>query len=109
MVWIVIWLVGASFAVDDITTSPDDNTGAELLYIFFFISFYWTTQVISNIIHVTVAGVMATWCVSKRFSSVSHNRLLFDSVTYGDVLSLKSVVSVGVWLPRLPPSVPALR
>lgn len=61
MVWIVIWLVGASFAVDDITTSPDDNTGAELLYIFFFISFYWTTQVISNIIHVTVAGVMATW------------------------------------------------
>lgn len=35
------------------------------LFVFLLLSYYWTTQVIKNVVHVTVSGVFATWYFMK--------------------------------------------
>jgi len=58
---LLIWVVGAAsilHAMDNANTP--DNTRS-LVYFLLTISVYWTTQVIKNVVHVTVSGTFATW------------------------------------------------
>lgn len=51
--WLIFWVF---------TTAGASNAGVtQLLLIFLIFSFYWTQQVLSNISHVTTAGVVASW------------------------------------------------
>jgi hypothetical protein len=56
MVWIVFWTWTVS-VVQNI------NGGGVSYFVAFFLllSFYWSIQVIKNVVHVTVSGVFATW------------------------------------------------
>lgn len=62
VVWIVIWSIGAGYSLQDIQSNPDNSDGtANFVYFFLVLSMYWTAQVIQNVVHVTVAGLVATW------------------------------------------------
>jgi hypothetical protein len=45
----------------DGSTSGDSDSAVGVVWFFLLISFYWTSQVLKNVTHVTTAGVMATW------------------------------------------------
>lgn len=53
LLWLIIWTMGVAFATKSNTSS--------LAIVLFILSFYWTIQVISNVVHVTCSGVVATW------------------------------------------------
>jgi hypothetical protein len=50
--WSTLWFIGLGNAL------AASNGGILFLL---FLSYYWTTQVLSNIVHVTTAGVVGTW------------------------------------------------
>lgn len=63
--WNCVWLV--SFVSTVYVTSGCDPTGTcstetpGILVLSFLLSYHWTYQVIKNVLHVTVAGVVGTW------------------------------------------------
>lgn len=64
----------------------NDDSSAGLISFLFFLSFYWTQQVIQNIVHVTVAGTVGTWWFSPEEAnsccSSAIRGSLFRAVTY---------------------------
>jgi len=74
-----------------------ENDPSEVLVFFMLLSYYWTFQVISNVIHVTVAGTVGTWWfVPSEGSSCCSNGLRdsfmrsvttsFGSICFGSLL-----------------------
>lgn len=53
--WVLLWM--PTFVLIQRYTS----TGAAVLSIFLIFSFYWVSQVIKNVVHVTASGLVATW------------------------------------------------
>ena len=51
--WFFFWVATVSFA--------QTFTSAGIVFFFLLLSFYWTSQVIKNVVHVTVAGTYASW------------------------------------------------
>jgi hypothetical protein len=81
LVWCVIWLVAAAGAMHSIrnqehtvvnpdgstTTTGDSNGKVGVIWFFLLVSFYWTSQVIKNVTHVTVAGTLVSRSRSCRW------------------------------------------
>src|SRR5258708_3788181 len=68
--WALIWLMGVASifnSMDRQNPPPTDGQRAGA-YFGLLISFYWTSQVIKNIVHVTVAGTFASWVGSLLLS-----------------------------------------
>mmetsp|Transcript_2885 Transcript_2885/g.5101 ORF Transcript_2885/g.5101 Transcript_2885/m.5101 type:complete len:589 (-) Transcript_2885:219-1985(-) len=74
-----------------------ENDPSEVLVFFMLLSYYWTFQVISNVIHVTVAGTVGTWwfvpsegssCCSNgvRDSFLRSVTTSFGSICFGSLL-----------------------
>lgn len=66
LAWFGFWafaFVTTYFATTDSTarTEDEDEGASGMLYLFFVLSFYWTSQVIKNVLHVTIAGTVATY------------------------------------------------
>lgn len=68
--WAIWWTAGTistMFVVSDCeadgTCDKDFSIGLMFL---FFVSYYWTVQVISNVVHVTTAGTVAHWWVAPN-------------------------------------------
>jgi len=58
---LLIWVMGFAsiyHAMDQANTSDNSRS---LVYFLMTVSVYWTTQVIKNVVHVTVSGTFATW------------------------------------------------
>lgn len=81
------------------------NYGAGVAFLFF-LSYYWTQQVLSNTVHVTTAGVIGTWwfaphesaCCSKaigdsfsRATTYSFGSICFGSLIVAVVQALRSL------------------
>jgi hypothetical protein len=107
--WSILWtvaLVGVySIApeVDDCNNGVDQDgneCAKQLNYVYLFLlflSFYWTHQVLTNIIHTTVSGVVGTWwfvpaeassfCSSAITSSVCRScTYSFGSICFGSLI-----------------------
>ena len=83
----------------------DVNGGDVVLIIFALLTFYWTTQVLFNMIHVTVSGVAATWYFCgdaympknptiasfKRASTTSFGSICFGSLLVAIVQVLRAL------------------
>lgn len=99
--WAIVWTLGAGSTIFVLAGCSSDgscqssiNLGVLFL---FFISFYWTTQVIMNVVHVTTAGTVGTWwftpneansCCSEAVKS-SYIRSLttsFGSICLGSLI-----------------------
>lgn len=63
--WALVWttaFVSTTYVMGD--CQPDGTCNNEInggIAFLFFVSLYWVAQVISNVVHVTVAGVCGTW------------------------------------------------
>jgi len=87
-VWAITWLMGFSYAVD--------GTSATKLVIFLYvIAFYWTFQVISNIVLTSISGTVAVWyflyptyTITKPVSGALKRSLTtsFGSICYGSLI-----------------------
>lgn len=61
IVWLLVWSACVSVAAK--------KSDAEGAYLYLLFSLYFTTQVISNVAHVTIAGTVATWYFQMQASS----------------------------------------
>jgi len=111
VVWILTWGIafgGAILQPDLMTTKAtqercsDDGTCIEpgdieitalgfFLYICFLLSFYWTHQVIQNVVRSTVAGTVGTWWFSPLEASSFCSRGVSDSLVRSTTYSLGSI------------------
>jgi len=57
VIWVIFWVWTASLSQNFATNS----TMAYIFCVFLILSFYWTSQVLKNIVHVTASGTFATW------------------------------------------------
>jgi hypothetical protein len=57
----------------------------------FLVSYYWTTQVIKNVVHVTVAGTVGTWWFSPEEASKCCSRGVRDSYLRSITTSFGSI------------------
>ena len=63
--WALIWataFVSTTYVLGD--CQPDGTCNNEInggITFLFFVSLYWTAQVVTNVVHVTVAGTVGTW------------------------------------------------
>lgn len=89
--WLIIWLLAVMgvyyrqyHCSDDSEVCTSNMSAAQISL--FLLSFYWTNQVLANIIHVTVAGVLGTWWFSPTEASSCCSKSITDSfcrsVTY---------------------------
>mmetsp|Transcript_21216 Transcript_21216/g.27400 ORF Transcript_21216/g.27400 Transcript_21216/m.27400 type:complete len:502 (-) Transcript_21216:1243-2748(-) len=99
--WSVVWALSTSstiFVKAECNADGDcEGSVSGVLLFFFFLSFYWTSQVITNVVHVTTAGTVGTWwfhpeeasgCCSRAVRE-SYGRSLttsFGSICFGSLL-----------------------
>jgi hypothetical protein len=61
-IWLIFWSMATFSSLWDLHHNKDVTNGTlTTVYFFFLVSFYWTSQVISNVVHVTTAGVLSSW------------------------------------------------
>lgn len=109
--WIVTWTAafgGAIMQPDLMTTTAteehcfSDGTCTEpgdtvvsavgfVLYVFFILSFYWTHQVIQNVLRATVAGTVGTFWFSPLEAASFCSRGVSDSLVRSTTYSLGSI------------------
>ena len=69
-VWWGIAFLATSYVLGDCDAEANcDNQVNGGLSFLFIVSYYWTTQVIKNVVHVTVAGAVGTWWFSPEEAS----------------------------------------
>jgi hypothetical protein len=124
MVWVIVWLVAAAGTMHSFRnqeyTETDPNTGVVTYHqssnaavgcawFFLLVSFYWSTQVIRNICHVTTAGVVASWYflapnnmphnptvgALKRASWSSLGSICLGSLIISVVKAMRAMVNMG--------------
>jgi len=92
MIWVLFWMwtsvISQNFA--------SSMNMAYLFGVFLIFSFYWTSQVIKNVVHVTVSGTIATWYFFHGTIGVPRNPTLhslrracttsFGSICLGSLL-----------------------
>lgn len=94
--WSAFWLV-ATVPTIYITSGCDAQVGAcqneanGLVVFLFLMSYYWTYQVIQNVVHVTVAGVVGTWWFVPIEASSFCSRSIGDSYVRSLTYSFGSI------------------
>lgn len=88
--WIILWVPTFSLAQQ---YEGGTNTG---LSVFLILSFFWTSQVIKNVIHVTASGLFASWYFLSGTVGMPSNPTLksfkratttsFGSICFGSLL-----------------------
>lgn len=102
-VWFMITCVGVYQTYYSDTSSSKLN--AALVFLVF--SFYWTTQVISYVTHVTLSGVFATvyflnnqvshpiWGSAKRAMTTSFGSICFGGLLVALLSTVRFIIDVG--------------
>mmetsp|Transcript_25003 Transcript_25003/g.35012 ORF Transcript_25003/g.35012 Transcript_25003/m.35012 type:complete len:456 (-) Transcript_25003:58-1425(-) len=103
---LLIILAWSLFWVITVACAQRLNSNGLLLF-FLILSFYWTTQVIKNIVHVTVAGTFASWYflsgtvgpaqnptlnALKRATTTSLGSICFGSLIVAFLKTLRSIL-----------------
>ena len=100
--WSIFWSVGTLSTIYVVSgcSVADEQCESEInggIMFLFLVSYYWTMQVISNVVHVTTSGTVGTWwmvpheangCCSKavRDSYVRSITTSFGSICFGSLL-----------------------
>lgn len=80
--WSVWWVI--------VSNAMMANYGGGVAFLFF-LSYYWTQQVLSNTVHVTTAGVIGTWWFAPNEASTCCSKALGDSFTRATTYSFGSI------------------
>jgi hypothetical protein len=81
-VWAVWWSIVAGTMME--------NYGSFVVFLFF-LSYYWTQQVLSNTVHVTSAGVVGTWWFAPNEASSCCSKAIGDSFSRATTYSFGSI------------------
>lgn len=100
--WTLVWTVALLGIQDSIVTCQEVNgvqqcDGINYLYLFLlFISYFFTHQVLQNVLHTTIAGVIGTWwfvpnevgCCGKAVCGSLYRSLTtsFGSICFGSLI-----------------------
>jgi Plasma-membrane choline transporter len=82
LVWSLLWFVGLGGAVSS------SNGGIVFLLL---VSYYWVHQVLTNIVHVTSAGTVATWWYAPLEAMSWWSRAIQDSYFRATTYSFGSI------------------
>ena len=64
LVWVLVWMTAlVGISVHHYNNSGMTSSVSVFGIIFLLISYHWTAQVLKNVLHVTVSGVVGTWYV----------------------------------------------
>ncbi|KAF9307795.1 putative choline transporter, neither null mutation nor overexpression affects choline transport [Podila horticola] len=85
--------------------TPSNDPIPICLHIGAYLSFYWLSQVLTNIVHTTIAGVFAahyfkslsghpTWTCLKRSCTTSFGTICFGGLIYAIVQTIKKALDV---------------
>ncbi|EKF29999.1 hypothetical protein MOQ_006194 [Trypanosoma cruzi marinkellei] len=94
LVYMIFWSAMCLPAADR-TNAGYNNTGDGFLLTFFMLLLFWVSQVVANVIHVTTAGVTATWYFAgegrmpKNPTLASFKRAVttsFGSICFGSLI-----------------------
>lgn len=80
--WTICWSIAAGAAMADV---------GEFVAFLFFLSFYWTHEVLKNTVHVTVAGVIGTWWFAPQEASNFCSGAIKDSFLRATTFSFGSI------------------
>jgi len=80
--WTLLWSASAASAVASL------GQGALFL---FFLSYYWTQQVLQNTVHVTTAGIVGTWWFSPHQANSCCSPAVKDSFLRATTFSFGSI------------------
>jgi len=108
-VWGLVWVLAAAGSCYEVSKGETSVGVQRAVYFFFLVSFYWTAQVISNIVHVTVAGTVASWYflfpahmpvnptvgAFKRAAWTSFGSIAFGSFIVAVIRALRAMVRSG--------------
>jgi len=94
MIWTGVWslaLIGVSFKESTCISGvcqPHMNAISMMLLI---LSFYWTSQVLQNVLHVTVSGVVGTWWFDPQDALSVFSPAIVDSFRRSTTYSFGSI------------------
>mmetsp|Transcript_10473 Transcript_10473/g.19152 ORF Transcript_10473/g.19152 Transcript_10473/m.19152 type:complete len:520 (+) Transcript_10473:137-1696(+) len=93
-IWVVVWFlafIGVSFresSCSDGVCQSNMNVPSIILLI---LSFHWTSQVIKNVLHVTVSGVVGTWWFAPADALSVFSPAIMDSFSRATTYSFGSI------------------
>ena len=94
MIWTMIWslaLIGVSFKESSCVGGVCKPHMNIISIVFLILSFYWTTQVLQNILHVTVSGVVGTWWFDPQDALSVFSPSIVDSFRRSTTYSFGSI------------------
>jgi hypothetical protein len=80
------WAIWWSIVAGDMMA----NYGSGVAFLFF-LSYYWTQQVLSNTVHVTTSGVIGTWWFAPDEASTCCSKAIGDSFSRATTYSFGSI------------------
>lgn len=60
-VWMIVWSISAASMIYSVQNTENNEDLEGLVYIFVLLSFFWTVQVVKNVVHTTTCGALGTW------------------------------------------------
>jgi hypothetical protein len=105
-VWMLIWVIGAGSTLNQLEKDKSSQGNQGFVYFIFLVSFYWSSQVIKNVVHVTVSGVLGTWyflypanappsptsAAFKRATTTSFGSICLGSLIIAVIRALRTMV-----------------
>jgi hypothetical protein len=91
--WWAVAVVATTYVLNDCDKDGNcqrDEVNGVLLFLFL-VSYFWTAQVIKNVVHVTVAGTVGTWWFAPREASSCCSRGVRDSYLRAITTSFGSI------------------
>lgn len=92
--WMILWSVSTASAMYVLGECEGGECQKEVggfLGFLFLVSLYWTLQVISNVVHVSVAGTVGTWWFSPTHANGCCSRAVRDSYVRSLTTSFGSI------------------
>lgn len=108
-VWLIVWLVAASSILNSMNNGNSSGGNQGIVVFFLLLSFYWTTQVLKNIVHVTCSGSFASWyflypqampqnptvAALKRASWTSLGSIALGSLIIAVLQTMRAMIRMG--------------
>lgn len=92
--WVVVWclaFVGVSFKESTCTDGVCQSHLNAFSIILLVLSYHWTSQVIKNVLHVTVSGVVGTWWFAPQDCLSVWSPAIMDSFSRATTYSFGSI------------------
>eukprot|EP00934_Nitzschia_sp_Nitz4_P001440 Nitzschia sp. Nitz4//scaffold253_size28098//9209//15122//NITZ4_008141-RA/size28098-processed-gene-0.22-mRNA-1//1//CDS//3329544300//1440//frame0 len=89
--WLMVWQVAVvEFALRNLDSMTGVHINAAIFFLLL-ISYFWTSQVLQNILHVTVSGVVGTWWFAPQEAQSTLSPAVIDSFLRSTSYSFGSI------------------